>query len=153
MFAALRGVAASTGTQIIGWFVIFGCGGLLTAKGGGGFADGFGVGWGLGAVAEEVGEAGGGEGLGLVFEECAPGGVGAGEAGAGVFKLGGGEEVVELVEGEVVELAELGGGDGGVEEVFDEGGEEAISHQGSAIRGDPLRRFCRHLPCKRGGGE
>ena len=80
----------------------------------------------FGAVAEEVGEACGGEGLGLVLEECAAGCVGAGEAGAGVVELGGGEEVVELVEGELVELAELGGGDGGVEEVLDEGGERGI---------------------------
>ncbi|MHA7811869.1 MAG: hypothetical protein ACX94C_00545 [Phycisphaerales bacterium] len=91
------------------------------------------------AVAEEVGEAGCGEGLGFVLEECAPDGVGAGETGAGVFELGGGEEAVELVEGEVVELAELGGGDGGVEEVFDEGGEGGIGDLGLGIRRDPLR--------------
>jgi hypothetical protein len=156
LFAALRGVAASTGTHIIGWFVIFGCCGLLTAEGGGGFADGFGVGRGFGAVAEEVGEAGCSEGLGFVLEESAAGFVGADEAGAGIVELGGGEEVVELVEGEVVELAELGGGDGGVEEVFDEGGEgggRGIGDQGLGIRRDPLRRLCRHLPRRDGGGE
>ncbi len=110
----------------------------MAEEGGGGFALGFGVGGGLGAVAEEVGEAGGGEGLGFVLGEGAAGGVDAGEAGAGVVELGRGEQIVELVEGEVVELAEFGGGDGGVEEVFDEGGEgggRGIGDRGFGIGG------------------
>ena len=82
-----------------------------------GFALGFGVGGCLGAVAEEVGEAGGGEGVGVVLDEGAAGGVDAFHAGERVGELGGGEQVVELVEGDAVELAEFGDGDGGVEEV------------------------------------
>ena len=82
-----------------------------------GFALGFGVGGGFGAVAEEVGEAGGCEGVGVVLDEGAAGGVDALHAGERVGELGGGEEVVELVEGDAVDLAEFGDGDGGVEEV------------------------------------
>ena len=75
---------------------------------------------------KKVGEAGGGEGVGVVLHEGAAGGVDALHAGERVGELGGGEEFVELVEGDAVELAEFGDGDGGVEEVGEEG--EGISH-------------------------
>ncbi|MBM92237.1 MAG: hypothetical protein CMJ35_11595 [Phycisphaerae bacterium] len=110
------------------------------------------MGGGFGSVAEEVGEAGEGEGLGLVFEELAAVGVDAHEAGVGAFEAWGGEEVVELLEGEVVELAEFGGGDGGVEEVVDEGFEGEGSPPPSAFGGHlPRAAFSGFSNC--GGGE
>ena len=81
-------------------------------RGGGGF------------VFKEVVGADEREGLGLGFDDRGAGCVDALGCVLCAAELVGLEEVGELGEGEVVEFAEFEGGDGGVEEVFEEGGGE-----------------------------
>ncbi len=138
-------------------------------EGGGGFADGFGVGGGFGALLGDAGEGGDGGEAGFELGQLGSGFVDLGEAGLEVLELGGVDELGELGEGEVVVVAQVERGDGGVEEVADEGvGKRrdlglGIRDWGGGGRGerDPIRHAgaC-HLPrsayggsSKLGGGE
>jgi len=81
---------------------------------------GLGVLGGLGFVFELIGEACGREGAGFGFDQ---GFAGVGDAFDGIacaVEVFGVEDGCELGEFEVVELAEFEGGEGGVEEVFEE---------------------------------
>lgn len=118
-----------------------------------------------GGLVDEV--AGGGEGLGveLITEGIAACGVDGCVVGEGLLELWGFGDGAEVHEGDAVEVADAGGGEGGVEEVLDE---VWIRSWGLGIRGrgewwcgvgdgwllgDPLRPLCGHLPRKRGGDE
>ena len=83
-----------------------------------GFALGLGVRGGGGFVFEEVVCADERECLGLGFDDRGAGGVDALGCVLCAAELVGLEEVGEFGKGEVVEFAEIEGGDGGVEEVF-----------------------------------
>ncbi|MCA9276248.1 MAG: hypothetical protein KDA29_09500 [Phycisphaerales bacterium] len=115
----------------------------------GSFALGFGVGRGFGAVLEDVVGADEGEGLGLGLDNAGARGVDALDEIAGAVEGGGLEELGEFVEGEMVELAEVEGGDGGVEEVFEElvgEGGRGIRDWGLGIRKTPYFRFAGSSP-------
>lgn len=88
---------------------------------------------GLGFVFELIGEACGREGAGFGFDQ---GFAGAGDAFDGIacaVEVIGVEDGCELGEFEVVELAEFEGGEGGVEEVFEEGACELGGRRGEAL--------------------
>lgn len=91
---------------------------------GGGFADGFGAGGGVGVLAAEVGEAGFGEGRRFGVEEGGAGGVDSFEGLEGEGEGFGFEDGGELLECEVVDVAEVEGGEVGSEEVGEEGAGE-----------------------------
>jgi len=81
---------------------------------------GFGVGGSYRLVFEDVGEAGGGEGLGFGGDEISARNRDTLDGGDG-FAVGlRFEQVGELEEGDLVDVAHGEGGDGGVEEVFEE---------------------------------
>ena len=69
------------------------------------------MGWGFGFVFELVGEAGGGEGLGFGFDDGGSCGVDAGEGFDGLFEGFGFEGCCEFGEGNLMEVAEVEGGD------------------------------------------
>ena len=73
------------------------------------------------------------------------GGVDGLDLGDGLLELVGVRDGRELGEGEGVEIADLVWGVGWVEEVGEELG-------GEGNEWDPLRRLCRHLPRRDGGG-
>ncbi|MHA7813422.1 MAG: hypothetical protein ACX94C_08530 [Phycisphaerales bacterium] len=111
--------------------------GCEAEEGGGGFAGGFGVFFGFGFVFEQVGHAGQGQGFGFGLHEFA---AGAGDGLDGAFgdvELLGVDDVVELGEGDLVEVAEVEDADGWVEEVLEEGvgeaGKRGISGEGLGI--------------------
>ena len=79
------------------------------------------MGSGFGALLGDVGEGGDGGEAGLELGELGALFVDLGEAGFEVLELGGVDELDELGEGEVVVVAQVEGGDGGIEEVADEG--------------------------------
>ncbi len=99
-----------------------------------GFALGFGVGGGFGFVFEDIVGADEGEGFGVGFDEVGAGCVDAVHAGLGGFEGVGFEQVGERVEGEMVELAEVEGGDGGVEEVVEEVVSEIVGEGRGLVR-------------------
>lgn len=140
------------------------CGGECVCCFAGGFEEsGFGGGeFGVFGGAEFVDVVGGAEGGGddllvdglcLELDGCVDRGGAVGVDGLEVIdlglELGGVCDCCELVEGEVVDLADLVRGVGWVEEVFEELGGEGW---GWWLSGAPLRRRCRHLPRKPGGG-
>lgn len=99
---------------------------VLVADCGRGFADGLGVLGGLGLVFELIGEACGREGAGFGFDQGFTGVGNAFDGFACAVEVFGVEDGCELGEFEVVELAEFEGGEGGVDEVFEEGAGEFV---------------------------
>ena len=79
------------------------------------------MGGGLGALLGDAAESRDGGEAGLELGELRALFVDLGETGFEVLELGGVDELGELGEGEVVVVAQVEGGDGGVEEVADEG--------------------------------
>jgi hypothetical protein len=124
-------------------------------EGGGGFSCGFlessGALWvvlgGDSSVSDEVAEDGEGLGAEVGVDGLLAGGVDGFDSGGGVFVGFGFGDGLELLEGEVVELADEDWGEGGVEEGFEELGGEGgnrdwglgIRGRGGRIREDPLR--------------
>ncbi|MHA7813831.1 MAG: hypothetical protein ACX94C_10610 [Phycisphaerales bacterium] len=121
--AALRGFAARTGTQSCVGFA----GGFEESRFDGGAFGVSGVGGLVHVVGGEVGVVGDGAVEGLCLEVgVGVDGFGAGdgdglELGSRAFEGGGCDDGLELVEGDVVDEADLEGGVGGVEEVVEEG--------------------------------
>lgn len=72
-------------------------------------------------VFELVGEAGGCQGLGFGFDDCGSCGVDALEGLDGLLEGFGFEDSCEFGQGELVQVAQVEGGDGGVEEVLHQG--------------------------------
>lgn len=107
--------------------------GLVAEEGADGLADGLGVGWGGGRLLGDGGE--GVEGLLLQGGEDEVGADGgdADDGVGGAEERLGGHDLGELVDGQAVAGADLGGGDVVVGEVGKEGG--GSGHGGERIRG------------------
>jgi len=119
------------------------------------FSDGFGAGWGVVVLAAEVGETGSREGSGFVLDERGSCGVDALEVGQGALEGLGLEDDGELFEGEVVDVAEVEGGEVGAEEVEEEGAGEVADGVGVVeVSLVCVRRLVRlhHGELKTGGG-
>jgi len=89
---------------------------------GGGFADGFSGLLGFDGATGELGEGCEGGGSGFGFDDGLAGGVDLFDGGFELLKLVGVDDGDELVKGELVVVAEVKGGDGGVEKIAGEVG-------------------------------